>query len=177
MPSVSAKVSVALVAVGIPTWDVPFEYYNFRTKCQDEGGLRVFHRLEPQEAILVDRSFPATVDDLAGLGFDRIETLGRDAQVYVHDLPNGKRAPARKIEASTAKVRIRADSARRVGWHLTRYDYFAEEIQSRRIIARHSAFIWAGGWVMALASPFLGIGAECSYGQVVTFTRALRFGA
>ena len=84
LPNRWAKAIVALVALYLPFWDVPYGYYNFRALCSEEGELHVLRKVSPQTSIFLDQSLPLTEKEIARMlakGFRVVEVRRRDGSM------------------------------------------------------------------------------------------------
>ncbi|MBI3370384.1 MAG: hypothetical protein HY017_01335 [Betaproteobacteria bacterium] len=176
VPTAGAKVIVALVGIGIPAWDLPYEYYYFKSKCSAEGGLHVFNAFEAQEVVILDRSYPALVEDLLSEGIRYVERRDANGMWQRFERPTERPITQMTVPAATAKVRLRAEMNKNIGSGTTRHDYLVERVNGN-ILLRYTRLTWKGGWLRERMSPLLGHGSDCALSSVDLVSRSIRDGS
>src|SRR6185436_2239817 len=73
IPNWPGRIVFLVLAVGLPFWELPYGYYNFQKLCREEGALRIFEPIAPQEAVCVDYPFETVTSEMLKKGFASVE--------------------------------------------------------------------------------------------------------
>ena len=159
IPNWPARIAFFALAVGIPFWELPYGYYNFRKLCDEQGKLQVFEKILPQDSVCVGDLDSGLYVGLIRAGFTRIEVTGRSDDP-ARDSSSGRvfRTKKQDVESTYCYV-FQVNSP--VPWRLSRNDVLIERANDNRVIARQSQFLWAGMWWQEKARPVLGRGGMC----------------
>lgn len=169
-----ARIVVFTLLVGIPFWELPYGYYNFRELCKEQAKLQVFERIPPQDSICVGDLDSLLYARLVQAGFTRIEVNGGSDDPR-RDKESG-RVFATKRELLGSSFCIAFESNIHLPWGLLRHDVMIVRASDNRVVARQSRFNWSGMWWQQQAKPVLGRGGTCS-GEPNRPLLALRIGA
>jgi hypothetical protein len=145
LPNRWAKAGVALVAIYLPFWDVPYGYYNFHTLCADEGGVHVSAKVSPQTSVYLDRSSLRTEQERARMfarGFSLIEMHSPDGSSMSFSKSSAGQSQGDSISAPTSTYGIRAEMNKRMPWGVVRHDQVLFVRESNQFVARNSEFAW-----------------------------------
>ena len=161
LPTWTMRAAFTLAAVGIPFWEIPFGYYNFRKLCDQEGPLKVYEPVEPQTTVCAEGQMAWNAEYLLKGGFSSVEARpSKGGIVRLTRRPSGTidRVP---IERVTSKYCLENALNQRQPWRILRHDYLVRNEKEARLVARASAFTWSGTWWQEAASPLLGYGGAC----------------
>lgn len=145
LPNRWAKAVVALVAVYLPFWDVPYGYYNFRTLCAEEGGLHVFGKVSPETSVFLDSSALLTEQESAkmiGRGFRFIEMRSHDGSNISYSNTSTGQSQTVRISSPVSSYGIRTTMNTRMPWGIVRHDQFLYVLTSDQVLARNTQFHW-----------------------------------
>ena len=76
IPKWPAKIAAVALLVGIPFWELPYGYYNFRIQCGELAHLKLLEKIDPQDSVCVDFLDSLFFFNLTKVGFSRIELMG-----------------------------------------------------------------------------------------------------
>jgi hypothetical protein len=155
LPNRWAKAVVALVAVYLPFWDVPYGYYNFRTLCAEEGGVKVFEKVAPQNSIYLDKTMFGAGSYMFKLGYQVVEEHDRAGHIVRRDAsdPSRRETVDRASLVSTYGTRI--EPTKRQPWGISRVDEFVFVLRTDSDVIRSTYFTWQI-WINSLGVPGLG---------------------
>jgi len=159
IPNWPGRIAFFAIAVGLPFWELPFGYYNFRLLCNEQGRLQVFETIRPQNSICVGDLDSGSFSGLIRAGFSRIEVTGRSDDP-ARDLSSGRviRIPKREIKSEYC---LEYPANKSLPWRVLRNDVLIVRASNDKVIARQSQFQWAGMWWQEQASPIFGRGGVC----------------
>jgi hypothetical protein len=167
------KIAVVALLVGIPFWELPYGYYNFRTLCEKEAKLQTFQKVAPQDSICVENLDSVLFESFSEAGFSRIEVLG-GSDDRERDAKSGRvfAGTNQGIKSPYCLVFVNNIS---LPWGILRHDSLVRRANDSSIAARQSQFHWAGMWWQELARPVLGRGGRC-FDDPAQSIRAIRYG-
>jgi hypothetical protein len=145
LPSRWAKAAVALVAIYLPFWDVPYGYYNFRTLCAEEGGLRVMGKVAPQPSVLLDSSSLRTEQErekMLGRGFRFVEMQFHDGSSISYSKSSAGPNQSVRVSSPVSVYGIRTEMNRRMPWGIVRHDQVLYVRATNQIVARNAQVAW-----------------------------------
>jgi hypothetical protein len=177
IPNWPGRIAFFAIAVGLPFWELPYGYYNFRALCGDEGGLRVFEKIPPQETVCADFPFENSARDLLKFGFSQVEARGKggDIRTFPGNLGSGpSNQPMGRVSSAYC---ITFKNNNHLPWGMIRHDFLIAHADNGHIAARHSVFDWFGMWWQQMARPVLGRGGECREDPIPAIVSTLRKGA
>jgi len=145
LPNRWAKAAVAVLAVYLPFWDVPYGYYNFQKLCADEGGLRVLGKVSPQSSVFLDSSSLRTEqerDKMLGRGFRFIEMQFHDGSSISYSKSSGGPNQSVRVSSPVSIYGIRTEMNKRLPWGIVRHDQVLYVRASNQVVAHNSQFAW-----------------------------------
>jgi hypothetical protein len=159
IPNWPGRIAAFALLVGIPFWELPYGYYNFRDYCRNEAKLLVFEKFSAQDSVCVEQLESTLYGGLSRAGFSRIEiTKGAD------DFPRYS-ASGRVVRTDRNQVKSPYCLAFAqnifLPWRINRSDTLIVRSDNNNVIARQSGFYWSGMWWQQKASPVLGRGGLC----------------
>src|SRR6185436_1324458 len=85
IPNWPGRVAFFAIAVGLPFWELPYGYYNFRKLCREETVLKVTEKIPPQDSVCIEYFDLGLYRQLMQAGFSRIEVTSQsdNAKEYV----------------------------------------------------------------------------------------------
>jgi len=160
LPNRWAKAIVALVALYLPFWDVPYGYYNFRTLCAEEGGVKVFEKVPPQDSIYLDKSVLGAVSYMFKQGYRIVEEQDRSGQIgrWLASDP-GRREVVEKASLIST-YGMRSELFKRQPWGILRSDDFVFNVRTDAVVIRSTYFRWQI-WISSLGIPGFGYFHYC----------------
>jgi hypothetical protein len=159
IPKWPAKIAAVAFLVGIPFWELPYGYYNFRQLCVEEAKFQVFEEITPQDGICVENLDAGLYKNLSNAGFVRIEVMGSTDDLQ-RDNQSG-RVFFSKNQKAESKYCLQFIGNIPLPWRILRHDLLVTNSSDRRVVGRQSRFIWAGMWWQERASPVFGSGGSC----------------
>jgi hypothetical protein len=154
-----ARIIVFALLVGIPFWELPFGYLNFRALCNEQGGLHVFDKIAPQHQICLKSPIEYLAPQFLGNGINTVETIDRI----------GKRRLVTKSgeigHTSPTIYCVTQEFVQGLPWRTQRNEFAIVKATDQRVVARSSDFVWYGTWWQQAALPVLGRGGECRHGN------------
>jgi hypothetical protein len=173
IPKWPVKIIVVALLVGIPFWELPAGYYNFRKQCLEQVSWRAFEPIPPQESICVENLDSGLYANLTQSGFSRIEVTGGS------DDNKRDRASGRVVRTVGKEVKstfcLGFSNGEFFPWRISRYDLLVTKVGDRRVVGRQGQAIWAGTWWQAAMHPILGNGGMC-FEDPLKGLRAIRAG-
>jgi hypothetical protein len=151
---------VFAVLVGVPFWELPYGYYNFRKLCDESRSLQKIDEIFPQSSICIEDFDFRLVGDLLAAGFSPIE-LRNGSENAREFLASGKLTMMSKGDSKSAYCVIVRNNVRGP-WRVLRSDTAIEQSATAKIVARQSAYEWRGLWWQEHAQPLLGRGGLCA---------------
>ena len=152
MPNAGAKALVSLIAVGIPTWDLPIGYYHFRKHCRSTDGVRIHGELPKRGIAIVIRqpfSYLSTLKARADLAF--FDVIELDGRVQRWRTSNGKvlRAIVPAVASlQEAPIMVASGYPMLLGWHTYSRDLLVIADRTRNLeLAKVSEVSWRWGWI------------------------------
>lgn len=163
LPNRWAKAIVALIALYLPFWDVPYGYYNFRTLCAEEGGVKVFEKVPSQDSIYLDKSVLGAVSYMFKQGYRIVEEQDRSGQIgrWLASDPGRREVVDKASLIST--YGMRSELFKRQPWGVSRSDRLIYILQTESIVIRSTYFSWQT-WISSLGVPGLGYLHYCPEG-------------
>ncbi len=177
IPNWSGRIAFFVIAVGLPFWELPYGYLNFRKLCREEGRLNVYADIPPQKSVCVSYPFDASANTLHRFGFVRVEARNKTGEVtpFVSGaLVANPQGTSKNLESDYCVTFVNNN---RLPWDVVRHDYLVVLATSSAIVARHSVFDWRGMWWQKAASPVLGFGGTCRQDPVQQVMAALIAGS
>lgn len=177
LPNKWAKAAVALLALYLPFWDVPYGYYNFQKLCKSEGGLHVYAKIAPQTAVFLEPSASVSPEYMFKQGFTVVEHPVLDGQVarVFATAPSETQYVSRAALFSNYGIRSAANDDWRER-RMVRRDLFAYSLKSGTSVAQKTDLRWFL-WIQGLVTPMLGTGWRCpSSGEKKSLERVLLLG-
>jgi hypothetical protein len=159
IPNWPGRIAFFAIAVGLPFWELPYGYYNFRELCRDETDLKISEKFPPQDSVCIEYFDLGLYRQLVEAGFSRIEITGRSDN-------------AKEIAASGRVFLVNREQAKSsyciafqpnisLPFRILRSDTLVVHATDNRLIARQSRIRWDGTWWQKAASPIFGIGGVC----------------
>lgn len=149
LPNRWAKAFVALIAVYLPFWDVPYGYYKFRALCAEEGGLHAFGKVSPQLSVFLDSSTLRTEQErtkMLARGFRFVEMQFQDGTSVSYSKSATGQTQQVPLSNPTSNYGIRTDLNQRLAWGVIRHDHVLYVRGSNEVLARNSQFAWRS-WI------------------------------
>jgi hypothetical protein len=162
LPNWPARIAVFALLVGIPFWELPYGYFNFRTLCGAEARLQVFEKIQPQATVCADYPFVTLHERLLRDGFSTVETRGRSGDINRYVKTASGKISSSKEPRLASNYCLTFQNNNRLPWRVLRHDTLVIRSDDRKVAARESRFHWAGMWWQDEAKPVLGRGGECS---------------
>jgi hypothetical protein len=157
------RIALFAVLVGVPFWELPYGYLNFKRLCDEQGGLRVLEGISPQEKVCVSYPFETSAGRLLAAGFGIVEARDKNGRVTV--LRNDQLASeAPKLSSNYC---VTQQFVPGLPWGIQRNEYVIIAQANDRVVARHSDFVWFGLWWQQITAPLLGRGGECRHNEPV----------
>jgi len=177
IPNWPGRIAFFAIAVGLPFWELPYGYYNFQKLCREEGSLRIFEPIAPQQSICVDYPFETAALGMLKKGFVSVEA--RDKGGSVNRYLKAPRGDVDKVATDrvTSEYCITRTFVRELPWRAMRNELVIVRNQDNHLVARHSDFVWFGMWWQAAALPVLGRGGECRHDGFGSVANSLIVGA
>lgn len=163
VPNWGGRIALFAVLVGVPFWELPYGYLNFKKLCEEQGGLKVLQALSPQERICASYPFETSAERLLHFGFTVVEARDKDGRVTAF-AKNKAKTEALK---STSEYCVTQRFVRDLPWRIQRNEYVVLTQSNEIVVARHSDFVWNGTWWQQMAAPLLGRGGECRHSEPV----------
>ncbi len=159
IPNWPGRIAFVAIAVGLPFWELPYGYYNFRNLCEKQGRLQIFEKIAPQESVCIGDLDSGVYWGLIRAGFSRIELTGRS------DDPNRDQRSGKVFRSKRQEVKSEycyaGSTNNPLPWRVLRTDVLVVRARDEKIAVRQSQFQWDGMWWQAQASPILGRGGVC----------------
>jgi hypothetical protein len=176
VPNWGGRIALFAVLVGVPFWELPYGYMNFRSICEKETRVLVFESIPAQRVVCVDYPFEDAAPEVLKVGFESVEARGKAGDVRRYAASGAGNQSGGRQDRITADYCI--SSATNIGlpWRVLRHDHLVNRTNDGRNVARQSRFLWAGMWWQEAARPILGRGGECS-GSMNHIFEAVRKGA
>ena len=173
VPNWGGRIALFVVLVGVPFWELPYGYYNFRNQCAEKTKLQRLSGMSPQRSVCIAHFDLGLYRRLVEAGFERIEVTERADNAREH-LGSGKLVfiPRDKVGSEFCVV---FENNIAQTWRILRADTLIIGARDNRLVARQSYLRWDGMWWQAAAKPVLGIGGFC-YGDLAVAIAALRRG-
>jgi hypothetical protein len=168
------RIALFVALVGIPFWELPFGYYNFRNQCAEKTKLQMLGGISPQKSVCITHFDLSLYRRLIEAGFDRIEVTERADNAREH-LGNGKLVLIAREKASS-EFCIAFENNIAQSWRILRADTLIIGARDNRRVAQQSYLRWDGMWWQSVAKPVLGVGGVC-HGDLAAPITALRRGA
>ncbi len=168
------KGAFLLLAVGIPFWELPYGYYNFRKLCGEAASLQTLSKIPAQDSVCIEYFDLRLYQLLESSGFTRIEVTGKSENAKPYVASGRVYLVDRKQVQSEYCVIFRNNIAQ--PWRILRADTLLVRAVDGSTAARQSYFRWDGMWWQEAARPLLGIGGACS-GDLKATVMALRQGS
>ena len=160
IPNWPARIAFFALAVGIPFWELPYGYYNFRNLCSVDTNLKVIEKIPPQDSVCIEYFDQGLYRQLTQAGFTRIEITGRSDNAKEH-LASGRVFLTTREQAKSSYCIVFENNIS-MPWRILRSDILIQAVNDRRPSARQSEFYWVGMWWQEKARPVLGRGGVCS---------------
>lgn len=157
------RIALFVVLVGVPFWELPYGYFNFKWLCKEQGGLAVLEAIPPQDKVCASYPFETSAGRLLEAGFTIVEA--RDSKGNVIAFERGRQKSG--VTGLTSDYCIAQQFVQGLPWGIQRNEYAIVAQRNDRVVARHSDFIWYGMWWQQLASPLFGRGGECRHNDPV----------
>lgn len=167
------RIAFLAIAVGVPFWELPYGYYNFQKLCKEQGGLKVFEPIPPQHIVCVTHPFDSGAPALLGVGFGIVEARDKSGSVNKISRASSGELVSMKLGQVTSDYCITYAFVRGLPWRIQRNEMTVSREKDRRLVARHSEFVWFGMWWQDAAAPMLGRGGECRRDAVAPISSAL----
>lgn len=159
IPNWPGRIAFLVIAVGIPFWELPYGYYNFKKLCSEQGTLQVLEKIAPQDSVCVSDLDAGLYSGFIRAGFSRIEVTGRSDDPR-RDTVGGRVFQTKKQDVKSRYcIGFRANIA--LPWRILRHDVLIVRAEDERVAARQSQFHWSGMWWQEQAHPVLGRGGVC----------------
>ena len=173
IPNWPGRIAFFAIAVGLPFWELPFGYYNFERFCREQGGLQTFEPISPQQIICAAYPFDSSASGLLKVGFGAVEAKDSSGRVNKISRALSGEIVSAKQDRVTSEYCITYAFVRGLPWRLMRNEMIVTRERDRRLVARHSEFVWFGMWWQEAASPVLGRGGECRRDAIAPISAAL----
>lgn len=152
VPTVGTKALVALVGAAIPTWDLPYGYFNFRQHCAIEEGVRISKENPHQgKSILVSYGFPFVETLLKAIHAQNVDVVQSDGRIVRYTKTSGTLGRDLLSQAAAPmEVPLLLQGSRQEGlpWHIHRYVlYVAIDRVRDQVIASSALISWRWGWI------------------------------
>ena len=173
IPNWPGRIAFFAIAVGLPFWELPYGYFNFQKLCREEGALRILESIAPQESICVDYPFDTVAEGMLKKGFVSVEARDKSGGVskFVRT-PRGDIGKA-TTDRVTSEYCVTRAFVRGLPWRAMRNELIVVRNSDKRVVARHSDFVWFGMWWQEAALPVLGRGGECRHDGISSVATAL----
>jgi len=160
-----ARIAVLALLVGVPFWELPYGYYNFKDLCREHGGLRNFEKFGPQTSVCASYPIDSAAGSLLSNGLVIVEAQDEDGRIKTITKETIDRAvKAERIPISSAYC-VRHAFVQGLPWRIQRNEYLITGATDQRIAARFSDYVWYGTWWQQQMLPLLGRGGECRHGD------------
>ena len=159
IPNWPGRIAFIAITVGLPFWELPFGYYNFRELCREETRIRVLERVLPQDSVCIDSFDLGIYGQLVQAGFSRIEVTGRSDNAKQYAANGRIFSTSRERAISPYCIVFQGNIS--LPYRVLRSDTLIVRAADDHPIARQSRFRWDGTWWQQAASPLLGIGGVC----------------
>ena len=173
IPHWPGRIAFFAIAVGIPFWELPYGYYNFQKLCRDEGSLKIVEPIPPQTSVCVDYPYETAALGMLKGGFENV--YARDKNGDVKRYLKSSSGAIEKVTTNriSSEYCVTYGFIRGLPWRMMRNEIVVFRDKEKRVVARHSDFVWFGMWWQEAAAPVLGRGGECRHDGVGSITGAL----
>jgi hypothetical protein len=173
IPNWPGRIAFFTIAVGLPFWELPYGYYNFGKLCKEQGGLKTFELIPPQNVVCVAYPFESGASAMLKAGFDVVEARDKSGSVNRISRASAGDFQSTKLNRVTSDYCVTYAFVRGLPWRIMRNEMTISRENDQRVVARHSDFIWFGMWWQEAATPVLGRGGECRHDAVPPISAAL----
>ncbi|MEO8145362.1 MAG: hypothetical protein ABI654_14220 [Betaproteobacteria bacterium] len=174
IPNWPGRIAFFAIAVGLPFWELPYGYYNFRKLCDEETALKVIQKFQPQDSICIEYFDLGLYRQLVQAGFTRIEITSRsdNAKEYAS---NGRVFMTNREQAKSPYCLVFQGNIS-MSSRIQRSDAVLVRVVDNFPVAKQSDFRWDGTWWQKDTQPILGFGGWCTSSLTAPIL-ALRKGA
>jgi len=109
-------------------------------------------------------------------GFQDVEARDKNGEIRKYTKTFSNSAESSRATRIGSEYCVTHSFVRGLPWRVMRNELSVVRENNKRLIARHSDFIWFGMWWQEAASPVLGRGGECRHDAEGTITNALLHG-
>jgi len=159
VPGKPAKVTVFLLLVGVPFWELPFGYFNYSRLCSTEAKLQVFEKILPDDNLCIENLDSVLYYKLINSGFRRIEVTG-GSDDKIRDAKGGHVFVTTPHEVKS-RYCLRFVNNIKLPQRVLRHDQLIVRTIDGKVVARQSRVHWLGMWWQEAASPVVGRGGRC----------------
>ncbi len=164
IPSWWAKIAAVALLVGIPFWELPFGYMNFRRLCEGQGGLRVIESVTPQHTVCAIYPLESSASRLLELGFATVEAKDQLGHVWILSKDSKRQSESANVSSAYC---ITQSFAKGLPWRIQRNEHTVIRVADEHRVAQFNDFVWFGTWWQEQALPVLGRGGECRHGDAL----------
>lgn len=175
IPNWPGRIAFLAIGVGLPFWELPYGYYNFRSICRAEARVQVFESIPSQRSVCVAYPFEDAAKDALKAGFENVEVKGKNGDVRRYTAPNASDRREGGQDRVSVQYCITSATNAKLPWRILRHDHLIQRVSDGRTVARQSRFDWAGMWWQEASRPVLGRGGDCSEAMIRVFD-AVRLG-
>jgi hypothetical protein len=157
-------VVAVLAAVLIPFWDLPIGYFQYRHHCSNDGGLRVYEKIAPQDKIYFESTPSSFPEDMLKQGFKVVEILRVDRTGIARQEVQRGRIVSRTVTNPESMVAVSILRNEELAWNIYRDRHVARSISGNQLIATYTMFSWHGGWLQRSVWPLFRGSLDCFRG-------------